>query len=113
LIVATTDHTAPVCPSVRNELESDLFSDIDHPLCPQSESKYAQDALTAKLAGVLHGIATIESLLDRWLTEQHAHARGIPPPQPRPLKVQHVNGLNAALSILRQHNEQIRLAMSD
>jgi hypothetical protein len=113
LIVATTDHTAPACPSVRNELESDLVSYIDRTLCLQGESKCTRDSLAAKLAGVLHGIATIESLLDRWLTEQRAYAREESPPQPRPLKVQHVNGLNAALSILRQQGEQIRLAMTE
>ena len=106
--MAIHDHTARACPSVCNDPEPNVFSDIFDPLCLQSEAQQAADNLTTRLSGVMHGMVTIQGLLDRWLAEQRAHAYGNPLPDLRPLKVQHISGLNAALRVLREQRDRIR-----
>jgi hypothetical protein len=85
-----------------------MVSDTDLPLYLQSGAHHAQESFTTRLTGAMLGVAVIQGLLDRWLTEQRAYACGLPSPKPRPLTVKQASGLNAALRILREHSHRIR-----
>ena len=106
--MAIHDHTAETCPSVPFEPDSDIFSDIDDPLCLQSDAMHPPDDITTRLSSVLLGEVAIQSLLDRWLTEQRALAYGEALPRPKPVTVQQVSGLNVALRVLRERRDRIR-----
>jgi hypothetical protein len=106
--MAIPDHTARLRPSVCIEPESDVIVDTDLPLDLPGGAQYEQETFTARLTGAMLGVRVIQGLLDRWLTEQRAQACGLPLPKPKPLTVKQVSGLNAALSVLRDHSHRIR-----
>ena len=106
--MAIHDHTAPACPSVHIEPDSDVFSDSNDPLCLQSDTQQTPGDITTRLSSVMLGVVAIQSLLDRWLFEQRTLAYGESLPRPKPMTVQQVSGLNTALRMLRERRDQIR-----
>jgi hypothetical protein len=106
--MAIQDHTAHACPSVHTEPESDIISDTNDPLFLQSETRQAQETFATRLSSVMLGVVAIQSLQDRWLSEQRAIAYGEPLPRPKPLTVQQISGLNTALRFLCEHRDRIR-----
>jgi hypothetical protein len=102
LIVATQDHKAHACNSVRNEPKSESFPFTDYQLYPLSPVLEQRLTDSARIAGVLFATETIEGLLA--YSDAYKRARiHRDPISPWPLIPSETSGLHAALYYLSQY----------
>jgi hypothetical protein len=99
-----TDHTAPTCPSVRNEPQSRHFPYSDLQLYPLSFEQEKRLTRESRAAGTLLAVTVIHRLLDYNDACKRANVRikrnAI---SPWPLTPAQVSGLHAALFYLDQY----------
>ena len=102
--MTSTDHTAPLCPKVRNEPESKSFPFTDLQLYPLSPAQQEQLTDTMKLAGTSLAVTVISGLLEYSEAFKRTHFRGWRNTiNPWPLTPSQTSGLHAALFHLREY----------